>query len=215
MQEEEKPQDNEAQETEEAPAPATGGGEAKAEPAKPKKAIPKVAKGAFKKPEKAELGSLKGKFAAPKEGPVKKQSVDRFRQKSKINPKIIYAIIGVAVVLFVLYFFLGRASSLKNDPAYMEARYTVVNNPDMKKLLGVPPVKDGNPKIENSTKLGYPIRNVQNTISGSKGSATLKGMVAFYNSKWRVVELTVKTKDGKEHVLLDKELTADGIISKK
>ena len=96
MQEEEKPQDSEAQETEETPAPAAEGAEAQA---KPKKAVPKVAKGAFKTPEKAELGAMKGKFAGPKDGPVKKQPIDRFRKKSRINPKIIYAIIGVVVVL--------------------------------------------------------------------------------------------------------------------
>jgi hypothetical protein len=211
MQEEEKPQDNEAQETEETPAPSAEGAEAGA---KPKKAVPKVPKGSFKRPEKTDLGSLKGKFADAKEGPVKKQPVDRFRQKARINPKIIYAIIGVAVVLFVLYFFLGRASSQKNDPAYMEARYTVVNNSDMKKLLGIPPVHDGSPTIQNDTKLGYPVRTVQNTIGGTKGTATLTGLIAFYRDKWRVVELTVKTKDGKEYKLVDKQLTPEGIISK-
>jgi len=209
MQEEDKPQDSEAQETEDAPAPE--GAEA---PAKPKKAVPKVPKGSFKKPEKADLGSLKGKFAAGKEGPVKKQPVDRFRQKARINPKIIYAIIGVAVVLFVLYFFLGRASSQKNDAAYIEARLTVVNNNDMKKLLGIPPYHDGNPSIQNDNKLGYPVRTVQSTISGTKETATFTGLVAFYKNKWRVVELTVKTKDGKEHKLVDKQLTPEGIISK-
>jgi hypothetical protein len=215
MQEEEKSQNSEAQETEETPAPAAEGGEAQAEPGKPKKAIPKVAKGAFKKPEKAELGSMKGKFAQPKDGPVKKQPIDRFRQKSKINPKIIYAFIGVVVVLFLIYFFLAGASSAKLDPAYMEARYMIVNNPEMKKILGIPPIHDSNPTIKKDNEIGYPVRFVENSFSGSKGNATLSAKMAFYRNKWRVVKLTVKTKDGKEHKLVDKELTPDGIISPK
>jgi hypothetical protein len=215
MQEEEKPQDSEAQETEETPAPAAEGAEAQAEPAKPKKAVPKVAKGTFKKPEKAELGAMKGKFAGPKDGPVKKQPIDRFRQKSKINAKIIYAIIGVAVVLFLIYFFLAGGSSAKLDPAYMEARYMIVNHPDMKKQLGIPPIHDGNPTIKKDTEIGYPVRFVENTFGGTKGDATLSAKMAFYRNKWRIVQLTVKTKDGKEHKLVDKQLTPEGIISPK
>ena len=215
MQEEEKSQDSEAQETEETPAPAAGGGDAQAELAKPKKAVPKVPKGVFKKPEKAELGSMKGKFAAPKEGPVKKQPIDRFRHKAKVNPKIIYVIIGVAVVLFLVYFFLSGGSAGKLDPAYIVARLTINNNPDMKKALGIPPIKDGNPSIEEKTEQNYLVRNIKNTISGEKGEATFDAKVAFYRDKWRIVKLTVKTKDGKEHVLVNKILTPEGIITPK
>jgi hypothetical protein len=181
--------------------------------AKPKKAIPKVPKGKFKKPEKADLSTAKGKFAKKKGGPVDKPSLDRFHKKAGMNPKILYAIIGVVVVLVAVFFLFG-GSTIKNHTAYVKARLKIYGNPSVQENLGEPLHDPGTPKYkEGQDEKGRNTIEFEHAVEGSKGSAPFKARGTEYRGTWEVLYLEV-TVGGSTEVLIDKEITDRGIMRK-
>lgn len=209
MPEEEKVQGSGAQEN----APAEGG-QAEEAPAKPKKVIPKVPKGKFKKPEKPNLGAAKGQFVMPKEGPVKKQSLDRFAKKSGMSKNVLFAIIGVAAVLVILYLILGAGTSRKNHTAYRKAFVVLNNNPDLKEKLGTPMHDPGTPKFtEGTDDKGRNTVEIEHVVGGPKGSAPFKMKGSEYKGTWEVLYLEV-TIAGSTDVLINKHITEKGIMRK-
>lgn len=225
MQEDEMKEDKDAQETE----AAGGAPEPQGEPGKPKKAMPSVPKGKFKKPEKKDFGGLKGKFqkqektdlsaakgrfAAKKDGPVDKPSLDRFAKKAKMNPKIIYAAVGVVVVLVVIFLLLGSGTSLKNHAAYIRARNTIKHNSSVMEKLGGDVLREGGiPKLSEGQEKGFSIVEIENTVSGDKASGTFKAKAVYYRAQWQLIYLEVNI-GGQTEILMDKELTEKGIMRK-
>ncbi len=226
--EQNEPEEPQAQQEEAAP-PAEAQAETPAEPApavevqpempaeaaKPRKKVPQIPKGKFKKREKADLVGAKGKFAAPKEGPVKKQSLDRFAKKSRINKKILLAIVIVVAVLVVAYLFVGAGTSVKTHAVYLNARNTIENNKTIMPELGGTVLNDGRfPKLTKSEENGRRIVEIENSISGEKKSGTFKAKAVFYRRAWQILYLEV-TVDGKVFPpLINKEVTDKGLQKK-
>jgi len=215
MQEEENGMESESQEQEASEAPAVEGGELK-----PKKAVPKVPKGAFKKPEKADLASVKGKFAKPQDGPVKKQSVERFAKKKGLNPKILGAIVGVAVVLVVVYLFVGRGTSGKMDAGFLRAVKAIQGNTeDGKRYEGMKILPAGSPKFEEYSENGTKAKIITCGLSiekqnGSHESGSFKAKTVYFKTQWHLLYLEVTMGSGAADVILDKKLTEKGIMNK-
>jgi hypothetical protein len=217
MLEEERIEDEGAQETEAAPESP----QAEGEEVKPQKAVPKVPRGKFKKPEKADLASVKGKFAKLKEGPVKKQSLDRFAKKSKMDPRVMYAGVGVVVVLAVIFVIFAMSRGKKTHAAYIKARNAIKENRDMKKMLGLPPLEGcrplkegGNPSLVFGEHKNHKIVDIENTVSGTKAKGSFKARAIYHKNQWKMMRLEVTLEGGRPKVLLDKELTDKGLMRK-
>ncbi len=237
MPEEETNQDSDAQEAPSAPPASTpvGPGEAP----KPKKVVPKVPKGKFKKPEQADLAAVKGqfkkpdkpdlsaakgKFAPPKEGPIKKPPLDRFHKKPGINPKILYAIIGVVVVLVAIFLFFGTGGSIKGHPLYIKARNTLLHNKEVIEQFYGRSLKEGEkvslkegsmPKDTYGEEDGRETLEIENTIKGEKRSGSFKVKGVKYKTKWTILYLEVTIGESFKKVLENKVLTETGIQSKE
>lgn len=200
------------------PAPAAADA-AEVEPAdKPRKVIPKMVKGKFKKPEKMDLGAAKGRFAKSREGPVKKLALDRFAKKSSPNKKIILAAIVVAAVLAAVLLFFG--AGVKGHAIYINARNTLLHNPEVIKAFYGRDLKEGETphltegkraKATYGEEQGRETVEIENTVSGEKYSGSFKVKGIQYRGLWKMLYLEVTVESGYRKVLMDKVLTPDGI----
>lgn len=219
MSQEELNEQGEAREEPAAEAPAPGEVPAEGEvAAKPKKVMPKVPKGMFKKAGKADLSAAKGRFAPLKGGPVKKQSLDRFAKKGGPNKKVLLAIVAVAVVLVVIFMFFG--AGVKSHAVYINARNTLHKNPEViKQFYGrelepgeLPRLTEGNRATATYGKeQKYDTIEIENSVSGEKHSGSFKVKGIKYRGLWRILRIEVTVDNGYNKVLTDLVLTDTGI----
>jgi cell division protein FtsL len=180
------------------------------EAAKPKKVIPKVPKGKFKKPEKADLAGAKGKFAGPKEGPVKKPSVERLGKKPGMDKRILLAIAVVVVVLVLVYLVFAGGSALKTQPYYVIARGFLYDNVKAQQAFGTP-MKDGTPTVTEGEDKGCKTIALENKISGPNASGTFKATLVFFKNDWQILTLEYAIEGGTVEKVVTKTFTGDRI----